>query len=415
MPGEKIELKILDTDKIKFKSLGITKNGEGLEVFRFQGYASVFGVKDSDGDIMVNGAFTETIKTHKSTGRDVPVYVQHMWPQYEKVPVGVIRIDEISEDDYGLKIIAELPTDDSYVSGRIIPQLKIKSLTALSVGFILRKFNFVNIEDDNSDRELLEVDLLEVSIVAFPANDAARITAIKTAMKESYYPPMMKTATPWASLPKSLASRDVRWNSNAAVKRWREYSGSKDKPNARYKNNFLWYDSEDKNNFGAYKLPIGDIIDDRHVAVPRAIFAARAALAGARGGVDIPDNDRRTVEANVNKYYDRMDLDKPFKSLFSPPNSQPWSLTEINGLLKADLSYVLRHCKLSRTAADYISTVVCSTGENNSATNISNEENEAALESGSQDIMIDTSEFYKQLNKRLAELKGGTNARNSNS
>ena len=35
----------------------------------FEGYASVFGVQDSDGDVIVKGAFKKSLEAHKASGR----------------------------------------------------------------------------------------------------------------------------------------------------------------------------------------------------------------------------------------------------------------------------------------------------------------------------------------------------------
>ena len=64
--------------------------------------------------------------------------------------------------------------------------------------------------------------------------------------------------------------------------------------------------------FGSYKLPIADVIDGRLRAVPKAVFAAAGAMRGARGGVDIPDADRKGVIRHLEKYYAKMDLESPF-------------------------------------------------------------------------------------------------------
>jgi hypothetical protein len=164
-----------------------------------------------------------------------------------------------------------------------------------------------------------------------------------------------KTVTPWSRLPKQFAPQDRRWDARAATNRWRPASGSTDVPNTRYKDNFLWYDAANKDNYGAYKLPIGDIVDGKHLAVPRAIFAARAAIDGARGGVDIPDSDVAGVKRNISRYYVAMGLDDPYKST----GQSTWSAQEILSLPRGDLAYVLRYGALSRNAADYVAGAIC--------------------------------------------------------
>jgi hypothetical protein len=74
----------------------------------------------------------------------------------------------------------------------------------------------------------------------------------------------------------------------------------------------LWYDSDKPELFGSYKLPIATISDGRLVAVPRAIFAAAAAVRGARGGVDVPTSDLSGIRRHINRYYSKMGLESPF-------------------------------------------------------------------------------------------------------
>jgi ClpP class serine protease len=99
---------------------------------------------------------------------------------------------------------------------------------------------------------------------------------------------------------------DKPWDSTAAVRRWREKSGSTEKPSATYKNGFFWYDSEKPEVFGNYKLPFVDIVDGTAKAVRRGVSAANGAMAGARGGVQIPQADRAKVQAHIDKYRDKI-------------------------------------------------------------------------------------------------------------
>ena len=117
------------------------------------------------------------------------------------------------------------------------------------------------------------------------------------------------SVTSFQDLP--LAERDREWDGAAARKRVRRWAGADDEPNAKYRNVHLWYDKDEKNNFGAYKLPIADVIDGKLTAVPRAIFAAAAVVSGARGGVEIPSKESRRVKAHLARYYKKMGEEPP--------------------------------------------------------------------------------------------------------
>jgi len=103
-----------------------------------------------------------------------------------------------------------------------------------------------------------------------------------------------------------LNDRDKQWDSSEAIARIRDFTNSKDKPSAQYKRAFLFYDTEDEENFGGYKLPIADVVDNKLVAIPRALFAVAGVLSGARGGVDIPNEDKDKIKLKINQYYERM-------------------------------------------------------------------------------------------------------------
>lgn len=101
--------------------------------------------------------------------------------------------------------------------------------------------------------------------------------------------------TSW-SLP--LADVDHPWDGEAARKRVWDWAGEDYR---RYRRAFLWYDSARPEQKNSYKLPIADVIDGELKIVPRAVNAVAAVLGGARGGVDIPDEDMDTVARVVER------------------------------------------------------------------------------------------------------------------
>jgi hypothetical protein len=119
------------------------------------------------------------------------------------------------------------------------------------------------------------------------------------------------SVTAFQDLP--LADRDREWDGDEADKRVREWAGAEDKPNEKYRNAHVWYDSDKKENFGAYKLLIADIIDGQLRAVPRGIMAAAAVMQGSRGGIDLPKNDIDRVKSHLAKYYKKMGDTAPWE------------------------------------------------------------------------------------------------------
>jgi hypothetical protein len=104
-----------------------------------------------------------------------------------------------------------------------------------------------------------------------------------------------------------LAARDRRWDADAAEKRVRRWADAADGPNAKYRDAHIWYDSDKKDNFTAYKLLIADVVDGKLCAVPHAVMAAGAVMQGSRGGVDLPKADIERVKSHLAKYYAKMD------------------------------------------------------------------------------------------------------------
>jgi len=278
---------------------------EDEKYFYFEGYGSTFGNIDLGDDIVARGAFTESLKQRKP---------KLLWQHKINEPMGIFT--EVYEDEKGLFVRGKMPKEDNFVSGRVIPQMKIGSVDSMSIGF-----RTIITEWDKEDevRTLKKVDLFEISLVTIPMNPAAVVTG-------------MKTVVPFQNLP--LTDKDIVWDASAAKRRIREFTDSSEKPNAKYKKAFLWYDATNEGLFGAYKLPIADVVDGKLKANPRAIFASAGAMRGARGGVDIPEADREGVINNINKYYKKMDLESPFSKSIEEEIAELKSLKDINNYLK---------------------------------------------------------------------------------
>jgi hypothetical protein len=109
-----------------------------------------------------------------------------------------------------------------------------------------------------------------------------------------------------------LADRDRSWDGDAADKRVREWADATDEPDAKYRDAHVWYDADKKDEFGAYKLLIADVVDGRLKAVPRGVMAAGNVMQGARGGVDLPKGDIPRVKSHLARYYEKMGETAPW-------------------------------------------------------------------------------------------------------
>lgn len=135
-----------------------------------EGYGSVFGVKDNYDDVIAAGAFQATLKEHKAGGT-MPAM---LWQHDADKPIGVWT--EMVEDSKGLRIKGMLALDT--VRGKEAHALlKMGALNGLSIGFVSKQWAY---DRETEVRTLTEIDLWEVSLVTFPANEKARITNVKS-------------------------------------------------------------------------------------------------------------------------------------------------------------------------------------------------------------------------------------------
>lgn len=370
---------------------------------QFSGRASVYGNVDAHNDVVMPGAFARTLKAN---GGKVKVLSQHDptksigWAMLEDSPLALNAIGEL---------VLELnDAQQEYV------RLKSGLIDGISIGYSVAdggaKYNASGV------RELNDIDLWEISLVTFPANDFARVTDVKSgrladlaagiarelkagrmlssanrttvgqahehmksalgllqglldacsddedakarafrSLKQSLQIKDMSDILSAASFCDSLISAlddaydqlmaalgitdpdgeevynglvqpetkgalksslpvgpDNAWDSGAAESRVRNWADAQDGPNSQYARAFLWVDAAAKDKFGSYKLQIGDVVDGKLVAIPRAIFAVAAVLQGGRGGVDIPESDQASIKRTVSAYYKKMDKVAPW-------------------------------------------------------------------------------------------------------
>jgi len=135
-----------------------------------EGYGSVFGVRDSYSDIVAAGAFKASLAAHKAAGT-MPA---PLWQHRSDEPIGVWT--SMVEDQKGLAVVGQLAMDTT--RGREAHALlKMRAINGLSIGFYSKEWKY---DTENDVRTLTEVDLWETSLVTFPANSAARVTAVKS-------------------------------------------------------------------------------------------------------------------------------------------------------------------------------------------------------------------------------------------
>ena len=153
----------------------ITESGE------FSGYGSVFGVKDSQDDIVVKGAFEESLENWSKKGR-LPAM---LWQHKTDEPIGAYTL--MKEDTDGLYFEGRLLVEADPVAKRAHAHLKAGSISGMSIGYQLNEDGY----EYNKEKEafiLSKIDLWELSIVTFPSNDDARVQQVKRGFSEADIP-----------------------------------------------------------------------------------------------------------------------------------------------------------------------------------------------------------------------------------
>lgn len=162
----------------------------------FSGYASVFDEVDLGNDIVLPGAFKNSLKNR--TPSDIRMLFQHNPDE----PIGVWN--EIREDQRGLKVSGQITTGISR-GAEILELMRAGAIDGLSIGFktvrsrkdLIRKI-----------RKIITADLWEISIVTFPMQSGARIDVVKSRHINSR--PTIREFEKWLTQDAGLTRRDAR-------------------------------------------------------------------------------------------------------------------------------------------------------------------------------------------------------------
>ncbi len=247
-----------------------------------EGYTSIYGNIDSYRDIVMPGAFAKDLLEN---GKERPILWQHNSDQ----PIGLGTFEERTE---GLFVTIKMPKADSFVSERVMPQIKVGAVKGLSIGY------WTVIEE--YDREarvnrLKECKLRETSAVSFAANSLAQITAAKQFLgiedNPTQSPKMFKTAD--SSTP---------WDEPESIQSIKDNTGSTDEPSRNYGIGFM--KSGDGKAFDTYAIPYVKYIDGEFQIVPQAVYKSAGEIAKS--------NDQ-VLKDFVNQVYKKLGQEEPFK------------------------------------------------------------------------------------------------------
>ena len=159
-----------DDEKIETRHIGFDldiKAMDGEQDGTIIGYGAVFGNLDSHEDVIVQGAFKDSLSEKKSND------IAMLWQHKSDSPIGVW--ESIYEDQHGLRMKGRIITESD--QGRnAYALIKGGAVKGLSIGYRVLKGGA---SYKKTHRELKGVDLREVSIVTMPSNDKALVTGVK--------------------------------------------------------------------------------------------------------------------------------------------------------------------------------------------------------------------------------------------
>ncbi len=138
----------------------------------FEGYGSTFGGEpDSYGDVIAEGAYSDSLMAHRAKGTRPKLFWQHNADE----PIG--KWLDAKEDAHGLLMQGKLNMDVQ--RGReAYALLKESDIDGLSIGYRIKKYK---VDTKTGVWTLEKLDLVEVSIVSVGANESAVVQSVKAA------------------------------------------------------------------------------------------------------------------------------------------------------------------------------------------------------------------------------------------
>ena len=156
-------------------TVNIKSPADSLDEGVFTGYASVFGNRDSYGDVVVKGAFEESLKDFGTGGANIPCYWSH---QMSNPMMWIGKTLEAYEDDHGLFVKVQLDLDNPNAA-QVHKMIKEKVVNQMSFAFDVLDYAFAESEEHGEYLELRKMKIHEVSVVQVGANQATELLDVK--------------------------------------------------------------------------------------------------------------------------------------------------------------------------------------------------------------------------------------------
>lgn len=291
-------------NQLTVKSLELVDDEKNVYV---EGYASA-SVKDLDGETISEQAL-QKVASELTKEPYNKVFLDHAPLKSnadfeEKLPIGKIIEAKTREIEGKLKLWIKLVLNKAHPYFDVVYRsIKEGFLNAFSIGFhiLQRKGNLIT-----------DLKILEVSLVGVPANPEAVVEEIyEKSFRDDIATKGVVPGHPF----RYSKDNSGKWNKptlrDFTDKTWDELS---DEEKRRIAGHFAWAPKNPPERFTDLKLPHHD--PKTHAVVWRGVVAAMAALFGARGGVDIPSEDRKKVYNHLASHYREFGNEPPeFKFL----------------------------------------------------------------------------------------------------
>jgi HK97 family phage prohead protease len=158
---------------MRTKTIDVELKADDSTEGRFTGYASVFGNIDSYGDMVIAGAFAESLAEYASAD---------YWRHRMDDPFMNLGTASAEEDERGLLVDCQIDLETA-AGKQVHKLLKAKRVRQMSFAYDVLEGAWVDRkpEDGGSYYELRKLRLHEVSVVPIGANQDTEILAVKTA------------------------------------------------------------------------------------------------------------------------------------------------------------------------------------------------------------------------------------------
>jgi len=276
-------------EQLIVKSLEVSDGEKNVYV---EGYASA-AVKDLDGDIITEEALRQAAKelTQEPYNK---VFINH---NHTDIPIGKVVAADVRDGKLWIRVMLNKAHP---LFETIHESMKNGFLDAFSIGF--------KALERKGDR-ITRIKILEVSLVGIPANPKAVVEEVYEKANKIAAVELVKGVVPehpW----RYGKDEESAWSkpnlSDFTDKSWDELSEEEKRSIAGH---FAWAPVNPPERFTDLKLPHHD--PKTHAVVWRGVVAAMAALMGARGGVDIPADDREKVYNHLAAHYREFGREPP--------------------------------------------------------------------------------------------------------